>query len=77
MMCSSPYINIPKGRVFRDAEHTMDKDFMTYCGVDINKMCKIAPSSAEEALEAMRTSMRYKDADGNPLLSLVVLDSVA
>ena len=60
-----------------DAEHSLDPDFMTYCGVDLNLLCKHAPQSAEGALEAIRTAMRADDAEGNPVLSLVVLDSVA
>lgn len=61
-----------------DAEHTLDPEFMEYCGVDLDKLCHFAPDSAESALEAMRSSMKLKDKEtGDPVLSLVVLDSVA
>jgi len=60
-----------------DAEHTLDPQFMEYCGVDLEGLCMVAPESAEEALEAMRLGMKMKDDDGNPVLDLIILDSVA
>lgn len=66
-----------KARVYRDVERALDPDFIQYCGVDLNKLAKVAPNSAEEAFEVMRTAMLAKDNEGNPVLSLVVLDSVA
>ena len=60
-----------------DAEHTLDPQFMEYCGVDLQSLCKVAPDTAEESLEAMRMGMKMKDSDGNPVLDLIVLDSVA
>lgn len=60
-----------------DAEHAMSPEFMAQQGVNLDKLCKIAPESAEDALEAMRTGLKAKDKEGNPLLDLIVLDSVA
>jgi recombination protein RecA len=61
-----------------DVEHAFDPEFASYCGVDLDKLCMFAPNSAEEALDAMRTSMKLKDKEtGEPILSLVILDSVA
>lgn len=60
-----------------DAEHAMDPGFMALQGVDLDKLCKLSPTSAEDALEAMRTGLQAKDKDGEPLLDLIVLDSVA
>lgn len=63
--------------MFVDVEHALDPDYMGYCGVDLNKLCTFAPNSAEEALEVIRTSMKLEDEEGNPVLSLIILDSVA
>ena len=60
-----------------DAEHAIDPDFMIYCGVNLDKLCTFAPNSAEEALEAIRTGIKLQDSAGNPVLNLIVLDSVA
>lgn len=60
-----------------DAEHAMDPEFMEYCGVNLAKLCKIAPDTAEEALEAIRTGLKMEDEEGNAVLDLIVLDSVA
>lgn len=60
-----------------DVEHAIDPDYMAYCGVDLNKLCTFAPNSAEEALEVVRTSMKLEDDQGNPVLSLIVIDSLA
>lgn len=60
-----------------DAEHTLDPEFMESCGVDLKALCKIEPDTAEESLEAMRLGMKMKDDEGNPILDLIVLDSVA
>lgn len=63
--------------LWADVEHALDPDYMKYCGVDLNKLCTFAPNSAEEALEAVRTSMKLEDEEGNPVLSLIVIDSIA
>lgn len=60
-----------------DAEHAMDPEFMEYCGVDLNKLCRIAPETAEEALEAVRTALTMTDENDKPILDLIVLDSIA
>lgn len=63
--------------LWADVEHAIDPDYMAYCGVDLNKLCTFAPNSAEEALEAIRTSMKLEDENGKPVLSLIILDSIA
>lgn len=60
-----------------DMEKCLDPDYTSYCGVDLNSLCKVSPESAEEALEAIRTGLRLRDTEGNPILSLICLDSVA
>lgn len=60
-----------------DAEQAMDPEFMEYCGVDLDKLCKYVPSSAEEALGTMRTAINAVDEDGESVIDLVVLDSIA
>jgi len=66
-----------KNCMWIDAEHTLDPQFMQYCGVDLQKLCKVAPDTAEESLEAMRLGMKMKDEEDEPVLDLIVLDSVA
>jgi len=60
-----------------DSEQCFDPDYTSYCQVNLDKLCKIAPTSAEEALEAIRTGLNLRDTEGNPVLSLIVLDSIA
>ena len=60
-----------------DAEQAIDAEFMSYCGVDLDKLCKLAPETAEEALKAIRMALQAKDEDGESVLDLIVLDSVA
>jgi protein RecA len=55
----------------------LDSQFMEYCGVDLGKLCKYDPNTAEEALQAVRTALSMEDPDGKPVLDLIVLDSVA
>lgn len=73
----SSFQSLGKMCLWIDVERALDPDFMGYCGVDLNKLAKVVPNSAEEAFEVMRTAMLAKDEEGNPILSLVVLDSVA
>jgi recombination protein RecA len=73
----SSYQALNKLCMFVDAEHAMDADYMAYCGVDMNKLCVVKPNSAEEALEAIRIGMRLEDSKGNPVLNLIILDSIA
>lgn len=73
----SSYQKQKKLCLFIDAEHAIDADYMRYCGVDLEKLCTFAPNSAEEALEVARTSMKLEDEEGNPVLSLIILDSIA
>lgn len=60
-----------------DVEQTADPEFISMCGVDLDKLCKVSPDTAEAALEAVRTGMNLRDSEGNPVLSLIVLDSIA
>jgi recombination protein RecA len=73
----SSYQRLNKLCMFVDVEHSIDADYMGYCGVDMNKLCVVKPSSAEEALEAIRVGMRMEDSEGKSVLSLIVLDSIA
>lgn len=73
----SSYQTLGKLCMFVDVEHSMDSDYMSYCGVDMNKLCVVKPNSAEEALEAVRIGMRLETSDAKPVLSLIVLDSIA
>ena len=73
----SSYQKLGKMCLWIDVERALDPDFVQYCGVDLNRLAKVAPNSAEEAFEIMRTAMKAKDEEGNPILSLVILDSVA
>lgn len=71
------YQAVNKLCMYIDVEHAIDADYMTYCGVDMNKLCVVKPNSAEEALEAARVGMRLEDSKGNSVLSLVIIDSLA
>lgn len=63
--------------MYVDVEHAIDPEYMTYCGVDMNRLCVVKPNSAEEALEAVRVGMRLESSNGNPVLDFIVLDSIA
>lgn len=60
-----------------DAEACFDPEYTFYCNVNLDSLCKVSPSSAEEALEAIRTGLNLRDSNGDPVLSLIILDSVA
>lgn len=60
-----------------DAEACFDAEYTANCNVNLDSLCKVNPNSAEEALEAIRTGLNLEDSDGKPVLSLIVLDSVA
>jgi recombination protein RecA len=60
-----------------DSEACFDPVYTSNCGVNLDSLCKVSPNSAEEALEAIRTGLNLRDKDGNPILSLIVLDSLA
>ena len=60
-----------------DCEHALDPIYMSYCGVDLGKLCKLTPETAEQTLEAVRTGLGAKDSEGNSVIGLIVLDSVA
>ncbi len=63
--------------MYVDVEHAIDPEYMGYCGVNMNKLCVVKPNSAEEALEAIRVGMRLEDSESKPILSLIILDSIA
>lgn len=63
--------------MYVDVEHAIDPQYMGYCGVDMNRLCVVKPNSAEEALEAIRVGMRLEDSEAKPILSLIILDSIA
>lgn len=71
------YQNQGKYCMWVDAEACFDPDYTAYCNVNLDNLCKVSPNSAEEALEAIRTGLNLRDSEGNPVLSLIVLDSVA
>lgn len=73
----SSYQKLGKMCLWLDCERALDPDFIQYCGVDLNRLAKVAPNSAEETFEIMRTAMLAKDDNDEPVLSLCVLDSVA
>jgi recombination protein RecA len=73
----SSYQAINKLCMFVDVEHSIDADYMGYCGVDMNKLCVVKPNSAEEALEAVRVGMRMEDSEGKSVLNLIIIDSLA
>lgn len=60
-----------------DAESCLDPEYLQYCGVDNNKLCLVKPTTAEETLDAARESLKVTDEDGNSIVSLIVIDSVA
>lgn len=73
----SSYQKLGKLCMYVDVEHALDTTYMSYCGVDLNNICIVSPNTGEEALEAIRVGMRLEDSNKQPVLNLVVLDSVA